>query len=167
MLQLYKESLWKQFGASIDMLTNAINAYPENIWEKEKKFFYISYHVAIFLDYYLQIPAAPLSSPLPFTLSDVIPVDGIDDIVPDSIYTKTEILTYLQTSRQKCHDLIMHMTETDFAQQWVEIDGNKVMPVLELLFYNMRHVQHHAAQLNMLLRKQTGDAPNWVRAARE
>jgi hypothetical protein len=32
----------------------------------------------------------------------------------------------------------------------------------ELLLYNMRHVQHHAAQLNMLLRERTNSAPDWV-----
>jgi uncharacterized damage-inducible protein DinB len=33
----------------------------------------------------------------------------------------------------------------------------------ELLLYNMRHVQHHAAQLNMLLRQRTNSAaPRWV-----
>ena len=32
----------------------------------------------------------------------------------------------------------------------------------ELLLYNMRHVQHHAAQLNMLLRQATDSAPDWV-----
>ena len=32
----------------------------------------------------------------------------------------------------------------------------------ELLLYNMRHVQHHAAQLNMLLRQTTDSAPDWV-----
>lgn len=166
MLQSYREILWKQFGGSIDMLINAISAYPENLWYQEKKFFYISYHVAIFLDYYLNIPAGPLSSPLPFTFSEDIPADGIDDIVPDKVYSKDEILTWLQASRKKCHDLIIHMTEIDFNQLWVEIDSDRVMPVFELLLYNMRHVQHHAAQLNMLLRKDTGDAPHWVRAAR-
>ncbi|NML40878.1 DinB family protein [Chitinophaga sp. G-6-1-13] len=148
------------------MVINAVSAYPESLWNTEKKFFYMSYHVAIFLDYYLAIPAGPLSSPLPFTLSDEIPVDGIDDIVPNRIYSKEEIEAYLQISRKKCHDLIYNMTEAEFAQQWVEVDGNKVMPVFELFLYNMRHVQHHAAQLNMLLRKDTGDAPRWVRAAR-
>ena len=32
----------------------------------------------------------------------------------------------------------------------------------ELLLYNMRHVQHHAAQLNLLLRQTTNSAPRWV-----
>lgn len=166
MIATYKESLWKQFGGSIDMLINAITAYPEQLWYNEKRFFYISYHVAVFLDYYLTIPAAPLSSPLPFTLSDEIPADGLDDIVPDKIYSKHEILGYLLASREKCHALISNMTDSEFTQQWIEVDGNKVMPVFELFLYNMRHVQHHAAQLNMILRKDTGDAPQWVRAAK-
>lgn len=166
MIQTIRESLWKQFGGSIDMLTNAIAAYPEKLWNGQKKFFYISYHVAVFLDYYLTIPAGPLTSPLSFTLSDDIPEDGIDDIVPDSVYSQAEILAYLQTSRKKCHDLIFNMTEADFTQLWVETESNKVMPVFELFLYNMRHVQHHAAQLNMILRKDTGDAPRWVRAAK-
>lgn len=166
MLPSHRESLWKQFGGSIDMLVNAITAYPENLWYQDRKFFYISYHVAVFLDYYLTIPAAPLSAPLPFTLSEDIPADGIDDIVPDKIYSKEEILAWLQASRKKCHDLIFHMTEIGFNEPWVEVDGDKVMPVFELFLYNMRHVQHHTAQLNMLLRKDTGDAPHWVRAAR-
>lgn len=28
--------------------------------------------------------------------------------------------------------------------------------------YNMRYVQHHAAQLNLILRQQTGSAPEWA-----
>jgi uncharacterized damage-inducible protein DinB len=35
----------------------------------------------------------------------------------------------------------------------------------EMLLYNLRHVQHHAAQLNLLLRQQTGGAPGWVSEA--
>ena len=34
--------------------------------------------------------------------------------------------------------------------------------VLEILLYNMRHVQHHVAQLNLLLRQDINDAPTWV-----
>jgi len=35
----------------------------------------------------------------------------------------------------------------------------------ELLLYNMRHVQHHAGQLNLMLRQETDSAPGWVCAA--
>ena len=38
--------------------------------------------------------------------------------------------------------------------------------LLEILLYNLRHIQHHAAQLNLLLRQNTNDAPNWVSQAK-
>jgi hypothetical protein len=38
------------------------------------------------------------------------------------------------------------------------VDGT----LLELHLYNLRHVQHHAAQLNLLLRQTIGSAPRWV-----
>lgn len=34
--------------------------------------------------------------------------------------------------------------------------------VLELMLYNMRHVRHHAAQLNMMLRYVVKDAPKRI-----
>jgi uncharacterized damage-inducible protein DinB len=38
----------------------------------------------------------------------------------------------------------------------------KDFTVAELYIYNMRHVQHHAAQLNLLLRQKIDLAPGWV-----
>jgi hypothetical protein len=32
----------------------------------------------------------------------------------------------------------------------------------ELVLYNLRHVQHHAAQLNLILRQVVDAAPGWV-----
>jgi uncharacterized damage-inducible protein DinB len=40
------------------------------------------------------------------------------------------------------------------------------LTVAELFLYTMRHVQHHAAQLNLLLRQKTGSATPWVSKAR-
>jgi hypothetical protein len=165
MITLLKESIWKQFGASIDMLKNAIALWPEEKWNTNKKFFYNAYHVLIFLDYYLTIPSKPFSSPLSFT-EDGTPVpDAIDDVIPDRIYTKEELLDYLETNRKKCHDLIAALTEEKLSERWINEAGNRNYSVLELLLYNMRHVQHHAAQLNMLLRKEINSAPRWVSRA--
>ena len=33
---------------------------------------------------------------------------------------------------------------------------------LELLLYNLRHVQHHVGQLNLMLGREAGSAPRWV-----
>ena len=36
------------------------------------------------------------------------------------------------------------------------------MPRAEVVIYNLRHVQHHVAQLNLLLRQRIDSAPQWV-----
>lgn len=37
------------------------------------------------------------------------------------------------------------------------------MSALEVVLYELRHVQHHAAQLNALLRIEGAEPPRWVR----
>ena len=171
MIELVKQSLWKQFGASIDMLKNAIIMYPEELWYTDKKFFYNAYHCLIFLDYYLSVPSKPFSSPLPFTHTDYEhrPVEAIDDAIPNSIYSKSEMIAYLEQTRGKCYDLIQSLTEEKSAERWIEDVESGAMnyAVLELLLYNMRHVQHHAAQLNLYLRDKINNAPDWVSRAKE
>ena len=165
-----KESLWKQFGASIDMLSNAIKMWPDEQWNTRKKFFYNAYHCLVFLDYYLTYPAASdFTSPLRFTLADegVVVEDAIDDVIPDRIYSKNELLGYLNASREKCYQVISGLTEENIKDRWIEPSGHMNYSILELLLYNMRHVQHHAAQLNMMLRNQINNAPRWVGRAKE
>jgi hypothetical protein len=167
MMNILKESLWKQFGASIDMLKNAIALWPEEYWITKRKFFYISYHCLIFLDYYLTVPPDNFSSPLPFTITESgdMANDAVDDLVPDRIYSKVELLDYLQSSREKCHQLIAGLSEEKLSERWIEKSGTMNYSVLEIIFYNMRHVQHHAAQLNLLLRQNINNAPDWVARA--
>ena len=168
MIEQVKESLWTQFGASIDMLKNAITQWPEENWETNKRFFYMAYHTLVFLDYYLTIPYKSFASPLPFTFTEPadIPADAIDDVIPNKIYTKTELLNYLQASREKCRILIAGLTEEKLNERWIEdFEDGMDYAVLEILLYNMRHVQHHAAQLNLLLRQRTNNAPGWIARA--
>jgi hypothetical protein len=167
MITALKESLWKQFGASIDMLKNAIILWPEEYWYTDKKFFYNAYHCLVFLDYYLKIPPQNFSSPLPFTIAepDDVITDAIDDVIPDRVYSKQELLDYLQSTREKCYTLITDLTLEKLNERWVEDPENMNYSVLEILLYNMRHVQHHAAQLNMMLRQKINNAPRWVAQA--
>lgn len=164
MIDAIKNDLWKQFGASIDMLRNAIMQWPDEYWDSRKRFFYVAYHCLIFLDYYLTIPPKAFSSPLPFTFaeSDLVSDEVVDDIIPDRIYSKIELIDYLQSCREKCHALIRALTEEKLKERWIEVDGRMNYSVLEILLYNMRHVQHHAAQLNLFLRQGINNAPDWV-----
>ena len=92
MIDKIKESLWRQFGASIDMLENVIVMSPEDFIHENKQFFYIIFHNLIFLDYYLTIPPKDFIPKLPFTIkeADEIPKEAIDDLIPVS-YTHLDV----------------------------------------------------------------------------
>ncbi|MCH6199572.1 DinB family protein [Aquiflexum sp. LQ15W] len=174
MVETFKDVLWKNFGAAIDMLGDSISLCPDSLWQSEKKFFYLSYHTLIFLDYYLTIPARDFKPFLPFTLvpMESLPQDAVDDVIPNAAYKREEMLDYLSTIREKCKKLILDSSEEKLKMKWIakeEINLHGLCPslvedysVIEILFYNLRHVQHHVAQLNLILRQKINAAPDWV-----
>jgi hypothetical protein len=153
------KSVWSQFGASIDMLENAIMLCPPGHWNTDTKFWYNAYHCLFFLDYYLTMDPKTFSPPAPFTLSE------FGDAMPDRIYTKQELISYLQYNREKCHSLLSRLPAEKLQERWINMSGTMNYSILEILLYNMRHVQHHTAQLNLLLRQSINDAPVWVSRA--
>jgi hypothetical protein len=156
----WKKLLWQQFGAAIDMLKNAVIACPDELWSdrsQRPEFWYLAFHTLFFLDLYSSDSDKGFAPPAPFTL------DEMDErgLLPDRVYEKQELLKYLAYGREKCRTNILSMTEEKAGQrcgfEWLEIS------VAEMLLYNMRHVQHHAGQLNLILRQKTESAPRWVR----
>ena len=161
MIDNWKTIIWQQLGAAIDMLENAINACPEKVWEGKAgfhEFWYMTYHTLFFLDYYMSGTSEGFAPPEPFTLSELDP----SGVLPDRVYSKEEMLIYLEHGRQKSRKVIEALTEDNAHQP---CGFKKDLTVAELYLYNMRHVQHHAAQLNLLLRQQTDSAPRWVSKA--
>lgn len=153
---LLKEVMWKQFGASIDMFQNAVRACPDDLWDTDSKYWYIVYHTLFFLDYYLTTDPDNFSPPPPFTLSEFDP----DGEMPERVFTKEEMMTYLNHCRNKCHDLIAGLNAVTAENRWKNEYRDYSIP--EILLYNMRHVQHHGAQLNLLLRQNNAEVPDWV-----
>jgi uncharacterized damage-inducible protein DinB len=87
-----------------------------------------------------------------------------EGLLPERPYTKQELGTYLQHCREKCHSILANFTE-DQARRVCQY-GSLRLTFAELMLYSMRHVQHHAAQLNLLLRQHTGSAPRYAKRAR-
>ena len=154
-----KQIIWQQFGAAIDMLENGLVDCPEKVWgdrSKKPQYWYTVFHTLFWLDYYLSQPSDKFTPPAPFGLEEMDPAG----VLPDRVYTKDELLTYLKFGREKCRTIIANLTE-EKAQQRIKsgwMDFSKV----ELLIYTMRHVQHHAGQLYMMLRQSIDSAPRWV-----
>jgi hypothetical protein len=165
MTSLIKEAIWNQFGASIDMLTNVIWNCPDDYFQTHRRFYFMAFHSVIFLDYYLTIPPGDFSPMLSFIQTDASqrPLEAIDDLIPDRAYSKKELLDYVERSRAKCRQLIYSLTDTDLDRRFKEGDGPDDMdfPILEILLYNLRHTQHHVAQLNLLIRQDLDKHMEW------
>lgn len=161
----WKSTLWRNFAASMDML------------QAEGRFYYLSYHTTVFLEYYLAWPVKNYAPSLPYRLvpEAAIPENGVDDVLPTRHFTRAEVLACIQASRHRCREWIGPASSTDLLQPWIqpeEVPLHGLCPGLvelysrlEILFYNFRHVQHHVAQLNTLLRTATGTCPDWIAMA--
>ncbi|SDM36670.1 DinB family protein [Siphonobacter aquaeclarae] len=160
MLDILKEGLRNQLGAAIDMLENAIRRCPGEHWETNQ-FWYHAFHCLFFLDYYLAEDPPSFTPPLPFDESE------FEDRMPDRIYTQEELLDYLDKSRRHCYAQISGLTNEGLTARWINSSGSMNYSRHEILLYNLRHTQHHAAQLNLLLRQTINDAPEWVFRAGE
>ncbi len=159
MEQKTKEILWQQFGASIDSIGKAIDHCPDEHWTDDTEYYqiwYISFHTIFWLDYLLSAPTDEFYPPKPFTMSEM----DSSGIIPEPAYTKEQLKKYLEHCRIKSKNTIMNLSEKR-AIELCEI-GRISMNFDELLLYIMRHVQHHAAQLNLLLRQKTNSAPGWT-----
>ncbi len=102
----WNEIIWHQFGAAIDMLDNAIEARPDELWQARlfpdqipefAEFWYVAYHCLFWLDFYLSKTAEGFAPPAPFTLSEF---DA--GLLPERVYTKAELRDYLGYGRNKC-----------------------------------------------------------------
>ena len=148
---------------AIDMLENALLACPDELWSdrsRRPEFWYLVYHTLFFLDLYLSGSLQRFAPPAPFTLDELDPAG----LLPERPYMKGELQTYLDHGRKKCRVAIDALTDERGRErcgfEWLDVS------VAELLLYNMRHVQHHAAQLNLILRQTIDSAPGWVARTR-
>src|SRR5215469_17103402 len=159
----FRTALWRQFGAAIAMLENALVACPAELWRERlwrvppppefppqfAEFWYVTFHALVWLDLYLSgLPEEEFAPPAPFAQGML---DSVETL-PERPYTKEELHTYLMSTRQKCHTQLMQLSDEQ-AHRPVEYPWSEGQPIsyLELQLYNLRHVQEHAAQLSLFL----------------
>ncbi|HEV8191300.1 MAG TPA: DinB family protein [Ktedonobacterales bacterium] len=173
---LWCTAVWKQFGAAIDMLDNALVACPASLWQERlwptpratrfppqvAEDGYVTFQALVWLDLYLAgVPEEQFAPPAPFAQGELDSTDAM----PAQPYTKEELRAYLASLREKCHTRLVALTDEP-ARRRVEYPWSKGRPVsfLELQLYNMRHIQEHAAQLSLFLGQHgvQADQIDWV-----
>ncbi len=178
MIDEWTTALWRQFGAAIDTLDDAIRACPENLWRgtlwtptwdadltfKNSEFWNVCHHTLFWTDLYLFGTGDGFAPPAPFTTEELDP----NGKLPERVYAKHELRTYLQYVRETCQRTLIALTD-DEARRPCMFPWSKGNPVtyFELQLYNMRHAQEHASQLHLFLGQHNADDDfGWVPSAR-
>lgn len=155
----WRGALASHLGGALDMLEGAIGACPDDLWGDRKRrpeVWYLVYHTLFFLDYYLSESSEGFAPPPPFNLDELDP----SGILPDRVYSRAEMLAYLAYGRRKAAAVFADLDEERAHRRsgFARPEGS----VAELHLMTLRHVQHHTAQINVILRQTIDSATPWV-----
>lgn len=165
--ELWETFVRRQLGASMDMLEAAMRSCPDELWTGDvwddpdapglAAFWYLAYHALFWLDCHLSGGTAEgCRPPAPFGLEELDPAG----VLPPRVYTRDELADYLAHCRRKCAERVASLTAEELGRRCRV--GSGELAYGELLVYTMRHVQEHAAQLNVFLGQRTGTAARWT-----
>jgi len=163
-------ALKQQLRAALAMLRAAVAACPDDLWlarDHPNAFWQVAYHALYFTDLYLRPnPAAFVA--FPGHQTDVQNEDGMGAGDPGDArpplpepYARSHVLAYadhLAATLDQAVDAL-DLTAPTSGFPWYPGMGK-----LEHLLVNLRHLQHHAAQLADRLRTASGTGVGWVAA---
>lgn len=167
MIETFKQLITSQFEASLCTLAHCVELCPDASWNAlvaRFPFCQVAFHTLFFTDYYMG-PNAESFTQQPFHIANSAlfgDYEQMQDCEPVSLYDKPQIRTYLEFCRGKVVETITAETEETLSApaQFVRRNFSRA----ELHVYNMRHVQHHAAQLILRLRLDAGVDIPWIGA---
>lgn len=163
MHDFWKTVIWEQYGAAIDALSAGVRLCPDALWldaTRTPPVWGYVHHAAFWLDVSLSGSVEAYTPPDGIGLEELDP----EGVLPATPLSRERALEWLGKSRAKTRAVVLGLTEARSAEPCTFTWGS--MPFGELLLYNLRHVQHHAGQLNWILRQEIDDAPRWSFAAR-
>lgn len=158
MTSLLNQILGNQYEASLGALNLAIARCPDSIWHEPVanwKFCQAAFHATFFADVYLQPTddVAALKAQA-FHLAhgaEFRDYEEMEDRPQVHMYEKAFVLEYLRFVRKKAQDT----TSRESADVLAGPSGFswRKCTRAELHIYNIRHIQHHAAQLSLRVRQ--------------
>jgi hypothetical protein len=165
MLATCKELLTHQFEAALCTLRLGIDSCPEGSWNApvaNLKFCQVAFHSLFFVDYYLgESPAALRQQP--FHRDHESFFRDYEELQPrrqELLYERDDVLAYLSHCLGKSREVVAGETSEVLAGPCGF--PPKTFSRAELHVYNIRHIQHHAAQLSLRLRLDADRDIPWV-----
>jgi hypothetical protein len=159
-----KAVLKSQYLAALEMLRRAIDACHDSVWDDpafKNRFWRVAYHVLFYTDLYLsrsENDFRPWEKHIhEINFLSAIPWEPEREAAVAEPYSKEDILDYLHRVADGVGPRV-DATDLDAPSGFSWLPFNK----LELQIYNIRHIQHHAAQLIERVRQATGVGIEWV-----
>ena len=168
-MEILRAILARQFEATAEMLKQAIERCPDSAWTDASTpiaFWHMAYHAVFYLDLYIgkgEADFTPANFHQPKTNFLSNHPTRSEPFVPSCPpYSKDQVLTYLAHVRKRVKGIIRNLSEADLTAPspvpWYSISRG------DFLLNNLRHVQHHVAQLNSRLRKCDVEPGGWIGA---
>jgi len=153
-----------QYRAALAMFGDAVAKCDDALWLDtgyKHPFWRVAYHTVFFTDLYLSesvegfVPwdkhVDELESLGPMPHKDgKLPIEGPP-------YAKADVTEYWQRTYDRVEEAV-EATDLDAASGFFWLPFTK----LELQFYNIRHVQHHAGQLIERVRQKLDQPVGWI-----
>jgi hypothetical protein len=151
--ELWNASLWPVHG--VERVGGGVVDLPaEERVQPLSAVWNIAYHAIFHLDFNLSRAAgeAPFECPPPFRVDDHerLP-DAPVPVLPSRIYTRDELLGYLDYCRRKAGQILPSLTEEELASLVPR------RPLAERLLDNLLHVSEHVTQIQMFLGQRRAD----------
>lgn len=148
-----KAVLKSQYHAALAMLRDAIDRCPDDEWlsrEHKNAFWQVAYHALFYTHLYLQPDEAAFRK---WTQHR-----GDDDGTTADPYTKAQVLEYWSVVDAMVDGAVdaLDLENSDSGFWWYK------MSKLEHQLVNLRHVQHHGAQLADRVRSAADVGIKWV-----
>jgi hypothetical protein len=153
-----RTALKHQYAAAIITLEQIISDCPPSLWtdaSSTNPFWQIAYHALYYTDLYLEQRVDDYQNYKIYREEHYRFDPNLPNLRP---YTSTELVEYCQFCREKAERVLdkMDLEQADSGFPWYR------MSKLEHQIVNIRHLQHHAAQLSDRLRNVAGKATRWV-----
>lgn len=167
MIELCKAMFRNQYEAAFRTLKYCVDLCPDELWNKpvcNVDYSQVAFHTLFFTDVYLgPNPEAVETQPFHKEHASVFAgYEEWEDRKPEKRYERAFIEAYLEHCLEKARVVVDAFTETQLktASGFYWIEGMTA----EVHVYNIRHIQHHAAQLSLRARLDHGVDIPWVKS---
>jgi hypothetical protein len=165
MLTTWQKLINGQYEAALCMLNRCIDQCPESDWDApvvNLKFCQVAFHVLFFTDFYLESTEDAIRDQAfhRANLDAFRDYEELEDRKQQLLYERAFLKDYVQHCRTKSGRVVASESEQSLTTRcgFSRRDCSRA----ELHVLNIRHIQHHTAQLSLKLKLDANKGAEWV-----